>query len=82
MPDGMEHVLATAPAVATSMPIGTDVARLPPCGEYDILTGHRGTLACSAGVAGRVAAPLRMYEAHAAMQNRRSQGLRLSCGEL
>lgn len=25
-------------------------------------TRHRGTLACSAGVAGRVAAPLRMHE--------------------
>jgi hypothetical protein len=35
-----------------------------------------------AGVAGRVAAPLRMYESKRAMQNRRSQELRLSCGDL
>ncbi len=66
MPRGMEHELATAIR----------------CRHIDavlLASGHPGV---SAGVAGRVTAPLRMYEPHRAMHDRRSQGLRLSCAGL
>lgn len=43
------------------------------------VSGHPGVFA---GVAGRVAAPLRMYEAHRVTRDRHSQGLRLSCCRL
>jgi hypothetical protein len=73
-PKGMEHALATAPAVATSMPDCERDHRV-----VVLASGHPGVFA---GVAGRVAAPLRMYESKSAMQNRRNQGLRLSCDGL
>jgi hypothetical protein len=44
-----------------------------------LASGHPGVFA---GVAGRVTAPLRMYESESATQNRRSQELRLSCDDL